>query len=253
MSKAKGIQNHAFFKLGKAPVKADKRNFQLAALLKAPPSTPAQYDFDLTHPGIPTPMFANDVHGDCVMAGRAHVTLRFEDIEQGSVLMVTDKDVLKEYFKESGGADSGLVMLDSLNEWRQKGWRVGKKNYKIHAFAQITPTHHAEIQAAVYLLTAAYVGVALPLSAQKQIQAGQPWNVVKGVGSAPNSWGGHCVMIPGYNATGPVCVTWGRKQQMTWSFFDKYCDEAYAIVDGKDSAKSKLDVTKLMDALNGLK
>jgi len=60
-------------------------------------------------------------------------------------------------------------------------------------------------------------------------------------------------MIPGYNETGPVCVTWGRKQQMTWSFFDKYCDEAYAIVDDKDSAKSKLDVAKLVAALNSLK
>jgi hypothetical protein len=47
--------------------------------------------------------------------------------------------------------------------------------------------------------------------------------------------------------------TWGRKQQMTWAFFDKYCDEAYAIVVDKDSAKSKLDVQKLVDALNSLK
>jgi len=253
MSKAKGIQSHAFFKLGKAPAKTDKRTFQFAALLKTPPPTPAQYDFDLTHPGIPTPMFANDVHGDCVMAGRAHVTLRFEDIEQGSILMISDQDVLKEYFKESGGADSGLNILDSLNEWRHTGWRAAKKNYKIHAFAQVTPKNHAEVKAAVYLLTAAYIGLALPKSAQAQIQAGQPWGVVSGPSAAPNSWGGHCVMVPGYNETGPVCVTWGRKQQMTWAFFDKYCDEAYAIVDDKDSAKSKLDVAKLVAALNSLK
>ena len=32
------------------------------------------------------------------MAGRAHQTLRFEDIEQGSVLMIADKDVHKEYY-----------------------------------------------------------------------------------------------------------------------------------------------------------
>jgi len=119
-------------------------------------------------------MFANDVHGDCVMAGRAHVTLRFEDIEQGSILMISDQDVLKEYFKESGGADSGLNILDSLNEWRHTGWRAAKKNYKIHAFAQVTPTNHDEVQAAVYLLTAAYIGLALPQSAQAQIQTGQP-------------------------------------------------------------------------------
>jgi hypothetical protein len=103
------------------------------------------------------------------------------------------------------------------------------------------------------LLTATYVGVSLPKSAQAQIQTGQPWDVVSGTSAVPNSWGGHCVMMPGYNATGQVCVTWGRKQQMSWAFFDKYCDEAYAIVDYKDSAKSKLNVQKWVAALNSLK
>jgi len=254
MSTAKGIQHHAFFKLGKAPAKADARNFKFAALLKkVPPRTPPQYDFDVLHPGIPTPMFANDVHGDCVIAARAHLTLRFEHIEQGSVLMISDNDVVKEYWKESGGADDGLNMLDSLKAWRQTGWLAAGFPYKINAFAQITPTGHDEVQAAIYLLTAAYVGLALPKSAQAQIQTGQPWAVASGPADAPNSWGGHCVMIPGYNATGPVCVTWGRKQQMSWAFFDKYCDEAYAIVDDKDSATSKLDVSKLLEALHSLR
>src|SRR6185369_9815394 len=96
MAKAKGIQVHKLFKLGKAPAKKDKRNLQFTTLLRAAaPALPAAYDFDTTHAGIPTPMFGNDVHGDCVIAGRAHQTLRFEDIEQGSVLMITDKEVLK--------------------------------------------------------------------------------------------------------------------------------------------------------------
>ena len=256
MPKSKGIHAHKLFKLGKAPVKTDARNFKLAALLKAPPPAPAQYDFDLAHPGIPMPMFGNDVYGDCVIAARAHLTLRFEDIEQGSILMITDKTVLKEYFKETGGPDSGLIILNSLNEWRHQGWRPTSKknNYKIHAFAQINQSNHGEVKSAVYLLTAAYIGVALPKSAQSQIQTGQIWDVVSGPESAPNSWGGHCVIIPGYNPTGPVCVTWGRKQQMTWAFFDKYCDEAYAIVDEVDKKKGKtgIDVQKLMEYLDSL-
>jgi hypothetical protein len=32
---------------------------------------------DTTHSGISTPMFANDVRGDCVLAGHAHQALRF--------------------------------------------------------------------------------------------------------------------------------------------------------------------------------
>src|SRR2546429_9878615 len=139
MPKSKGIHAHKLFKLGKAPVKTDARNFKLAALLKAPPPAPAQYDFDLAHPGIPMPMFGNDVYGDCVIAARAHLTLRFEDIEQGSVLMITDKTVLKEYFKENGGPDSGLIILNSLNKMAQQGKRTtsNTKKYQINAFGQI--------------------------------------------------------------------------------------------------------------------
>ena len=85
MAKAKGIHAHKVFKLGKASAKKDKRNLKFATLLRAAPALPDSYDFDTTHPGIPTPMFGNDTHGDCVIAGRAHQTLRFEDIEQGSV------------------------------------------------------------------------------------------------------------------------------------------------------------------------
>src|SRR6266545_1991492 len=105
MVKSKGIDRHPIFKLGKAPAKRDARNLMFAAILKAPVALPKEYDFDLKHPGIPTPMFANDDYGDCVIAGRAHQTLRFELIEQGSVMMIPDAQVLKEYFKETGGAD----------------------------------------------------------------------------------------------------------------------------------------------------
>ncbi|MBI3877728.1 MAG: hypothetical protein HY300_17510, partial [Verrucomicrobia bacterium] len=77
MSKARGIHAHKVFKLGKASARQDERNLKLAAILKAPPPAPAAYDFDVKHPGIPTPMFANDAHGDCVIAARAHLTLRF--------------------------------------------------------------------------------------------------------------------------------------------------------------------------------
>jgi hypothetical protein len=41
---------------------------------------------------------------------------------------------------------------------------------------------------------------------------------------------------------------------MTWAFFDKYCDEAYAIIDAPDSTKLKkiIDAEKLRQYLNDL-
>ena len=255
MARASGIQLHPFFKLGKAPAKRDARNLKFAAILRAPPAVPAEYDFDTTHPGIPMPMFANDVLGDCVIAGRAHQTLRFELIEQGKIITITDKAVKKEYFKETGGPDSGLIVLDSLKEWRSGGWRVGRRVLRIEAFSEIVPRDRPGLKQAVFLDMGAGLGLQLPLSARDQIDAGKPWDAAGGARGKPNSWGGHYVYVPGYTTTGPVCVTWGRKQQMTWAFFDKYCDEAYAIIDAINTKKKKkaLDQKKVTAFLSKLK
>jgi len=198
-------------------------------------------------------MFGNDVYGDCVIAGRGHQTLRFEDIEQGSVLMITDKYVLKEYFKETGGPDSGLVVLDSLNKWHQKGWKVGKHTYKIQAFAEVDFTNHQEVRQATFADVGVGLGIQLPNSAKTQIQTGQPWDVTTGPDSTPGSWGGHYVYVPGYTPSGPVCVTWGRKQQMTWAWLAKYCDEAYSIFDATNRfTKTMMDKAKTTAFLNTL-
>ena len=240
MAKAKGLHTHQIFKLGKGAAKRDKRNFKFGALLRAAPVLPASYDFDTKHSGIPTPMFANDALGCCVISGRAHQTLRFEDIEQGSVLMIADKDVTKEYFKETNGVDSGLVVLDSLSLWRHKGWKVGKHKYVIQAYAEVDRADHDLMRQAIYSDVGVGIGVNLPNSAKSAMQTGQPWAATTGPGSVPGSWGGHYVYVCGYTPSGPVCVTWGRKQQMTWAWFDKYCDEAYAIFDARNNFKKAI-------------
>src|SRR4030095_5696937 len=111
MAAAKGIQRHPLFKLGKAPAKRDARNLKLKTILRAPIKVPTEYDFDTSHHGVPTPVFANDRYGDCVIAGRAHQTLRFELIEQKTIIDITDEDVIKEYFLETGGGDAGPMRL----------------------------------------------------------------------------------------------------------------------------------------------
>jgi hypothetical protein len=148
------------------------------------------------------------------------------------------------------------VVLDSLKAWRKAGWRAAKHPYRIAAFAEIHRSDHNEVKAAIFLLSGAGVGLALPRSAQTQIQAGKPWDVVSGPNAKPNSWGGHYVCCSGYTQSGPVCVTWGRKQQMTWAFFERYADEAYAIVDDVDKwrkGKPGIDVKKLLEFLAALK
>jgi hypothetical protein len=252
MTPSTGTPLSRIVQFGKAPAKRDKRNLQLSTILKAPPKLPAEYDFDVQHNGIPTPMFANDYHGDCVIAGRAHQTLRFEDAEQKKILPITDTDVLNEWHKENGGTENGLSVLDSLKLWRTKGWKAAGKTYKIKLFAEIDRKNHDEVKRTVYADVGCGLGFALPDSALPEFHAGKPWTQTTGPAKQEN---GHYVYVPGYTATGPVGVTWGRKQQMSWAFFEKYCDEAYAVIDAADTVKKQqlLNEKKVDAFLAGLK
>jgi hypothetical protein len=75
----------------------------------------------------------------------------------------------------------------------------------------------------------------LPASAQDQ----KVWEVGHGKGSEKGSWGGHAIAIVDYDKDGLVCVTWGAELRMTWSFFARYCDEAYAAISQDYFTRSK--------------
>jgi len=259
-SKTNFLKVHPFLKTGKTAPKRDKRNIKLNAVLKKIPAVPAQWDFDLdvAKTPIPTPVFANDWLGDCVIAGRAHMTIRFEYFEQnGAILPITDKQVIAEYKREGGSMEEGkqgLNMLNSLNSWRKDGWKAAAKKYSIYAFAELDRSNSTDIKVAVRYLSGVYTGFALPNCWQEQFQRGQRWDVVAGPEGKPNPRNGHCVYICGYTKEGPVCITWGKKQPMTWKFFTACCDEAYAIVDNKDPflKNSPVDITKLKAILEAI-
>lgn len=237
--------NIEMLRLGKAPATEDDRTIKMASILrKTMPPPPLTYNFDAEHPGCLVPMHENDKHGDCVMVARAHMTTRLELIEQSQVIPITDADVLREYFKESGGADSGLNMLQSLKAWRL-GWTAARRKYSIHAFASVRPANKMQVAQAIYIMHGCYSGVMLPKSAQSQL--GKLWTITRGRDAAAGSWGGHCMAICGYNIVGPIFMTWGAKQQATWAWFAAYCDEAYGIVDNADAwlTKATIDVEKL--------
>ena len=106
------------FKFGKLPQKIDKRTIQLDTIFISQnlPVLPITYDTDSELVNFSdNHMYLNDKIGDCVMAGRGHMTLRFEDFEQLKVINITDKEIENEYFAETGGGDDGLVMLDSCS------------------------------------------------------------------------------------------------------------------------------------------
>lgn len=226
-------------KLGKQPAKKDKRNFLLSDIIKIDRryKLPEQYDIDKDYlkKNIPNPMYANDRYGCCVITEQAHHTRRFECVEQKKVINFTDNDIIREYLRQSGGVDSGLYLLDSLNEWRQHGL----KSYTIKAFAQLQLRDNELVKQAIFNKLGLKIGLLLPITAQKEFENGQVWSKTSG---KINSWGGHCVYLYGYNSKGPFCVTWGKVQGMTWAFYNKYCDEAYTVIDSSNTKGIKHSV-----------
>lgn len=242
-------------KLGKKPAKIDRRTIPFKCCLKILPPIPEVFDLEAGK-NIPSPMFANDKYGDCVIAGRAHHTLRFEHIEQKKILNITDDEILNQYWKEGKRfcfdkkPDRGLVMLDSLKWWRNKGWTADGQWYNIWAFAKLNKFDRYEVRAAIYLLNGIYIGLMLPNSARNQ----DIWSIVSS-DNIPGSWGGHCVYIPPiWTSHLLTCITWGDEKSMTWDFFKTYCDEAYAIVDNKNHflPDSPIDVELLQSYLDEL-
>jgi hypothetical protein len=238
-------------RLGKLPAKYDRRTIPLKAILRKEllPPLPESYDIDQALSGIDdSRVFGNDQYGDCVIAARAHQTLRFEKYEQGRQIEIADQEVIDQYFRESGGLDSGLYMLNSLKEWRKNGWPVGEKTYTIYAFALVDWKDHEEVMHCIHLLGGINFGMLVYERDIEQFLAGEDWELKPYSGALK---GGHGVYlfkyVTGYNRDSLTCMTWGRKQRMTWDFWDARLDEAYGIVDNRNDwlENSPVDVKKL--------
>lgn len=61
-----------------------------------------------------------------------------------------------------------------------------------------------------------------------------------------------------YDVLGITCRTWGALQPVTWSFWEAYCEEAYAIVSndyltGKKTTSQGFNLQQLQADLQDLK
>ncbi|MCI0643217.1 MAG: hypothetical protein L0Y70_29460 [Gemmataceae bacterium] len=232
------------FRTGKLEVKKDSRTLKAAELLAGTAvDLPGEFDIDLDDvPQIVAHgnrMYRNNKWGCCVISGRAHQTLRFELLETGRIIPLTDEEVEDQYFRETGGRnrDDGLVLLESLKRWRNEGWTAGGRNLKIFVYASINKANREEIKTAIIMRMGIGIGLSLPDNATAEFASGREWVDV----SRPRGGGGgHYVYVTGYNSDGLTCVTWAQKQHMSWRFFERYCDEAYAIVDHQQTLDPSL-------------
>jgi GNAT superfamily N-acetyltransferase len=215
-------------RLGKLPVRHDVRTLQLARYVDtaALPAPPATYD-ETAH--VPEwPMYANDRIGDCTCAAAGHMIEAWTAAASGTAVEVSEAEVLAAFDRvkvvDPATGEEGAVELDVLKDWRKTG--VG--GHRIGAFAAVPAHDHGLVRTASYLFGGVYIGIALPVTAQRQ----HVWDWTGSLtGPArPGSWGGHAVDVVRYDADTLTVVTWGSLTEMTWAFWDRYVDECYGLL-----------------------
>jgi hypothetical protein len=218
--------DHSLMRLGKKAPKRDLRTLMLAKYTTALPPSPSVVDWSgkINNLGV---MLNNNL-GDCTCAGIGHIIQTWTSQTTGQVI-VSDADILNLYEKACGynpadpSTDQGGVEIDVLNYWKSNPI----SNHALDAYCAIDTSIRDDVYDSIWLFGAAYIGVALPISAQTQ----ETWDVAGDgkTGSAePGSWGGHAVPVVAVMPEGLICITWGQFKHLTWNFWHTYCDEAYA-------------------------
>ena len=249
------MADHSKMKLGRKAIKTDTRTLAFGDYLTPalpPPPPAADWTKGITSWG----MMLNDTLGDCTIAGCGHAVQVWTANTSG-IVTVPDPTI-ESYYEQWDGyvpgnpnTDNGGVELDVLNDWQKNGLA----SHELLAFADPFPSKLVEIQQSIALFGGVYIGLSLPLTAQKQ----DVWDVVPNGGdnADPGSWGGHAVFVPKYDANGFTCITWGQPKIITLAFWKKYCDEAHTLLSpdwiAAQGAPSGFDLAQLQADLKAIR
>lgn len=219
----------ANLKLGRKAVKTDSRTLKLAKYTLALPAAPATCDWTkgITAWGA----MLNDQLGDCTIAGCGHA-IQVCGVNVGYSF---DKETLPDGTIESAysawdgyvpgdpSTDVGGVELDVLNDFK----RDGLGGHHLIGFADPAVSNQAEIHQAIYLFGGCYIGFNVPNFIMSGDGPPAVWDVVADDGGID---GGHCVFCCGYDASTITFISWGSVYKMTTAFWNKYVDEAHALL-----------------------
>ena len=185
------------------------------------------------------PMYFNDVIGDCVAACMGHMVQQSSTYGTGLPVVLPPSAILKVY-EDVGGyvpddpnnptsnqTDAGMSMQDALQYWKT----VGIGGHKILGWAEIDPTNMVEMFWGIQWFGNAFVGLALPNSAQGE---GVDWTVQRGgvypPNNQPGSWGGHCVPYFAASPFSRTFISWAQEGKLSPNFHLDYCDELYTVL-----------------------
>lgn len=211
-------------KLGKLPRKEHPLTLDLSKYVKlADPPRAFAYEYNISD----WTMMGNDKIGDCTFASPGHLEMEWSSRTYGLYIpslqdIIRGYSAVSGYDPQTGMNDNGCVITDVLEYWRT----TGIANRKILGWAQIDTSNITAIKQAITIFGGLDIGFNVTETAMNEFSSGQAWNNT----SDKNIVGGHCVCVLGYGSLGCTCITWAKRQQMSWEFWKTYVDEAYAII-----------------------
>jgi hypothetical protein len=257
------------FRLGRLARSYDKRIPMLHTLMEGIVPQPVKPAVDYTK-GMPTNlgMMLNDTLGDCTCAAYYHAIQVWTYNALGPAQMVTvpDKDVedLYEqacgYKPAKGGEGPGGNEQHVLTFILKKGAPSGpsrQQRHQLDAFVEVDVKNTDNIKRTINDCGVAYIGFNVPQYMMPPNQ--NPLSVWDIDPKGDNTIvGGHAVVLAGYDVAGARVISWGGYYTMTWAFFAKFVDEAYAIADPdwisvKKTTPGGLSLQQLEQAMQALK
>ena len=250
-------------KLGRKPRTFNPKVPHMSAMLGAMDSLPApppavDWTKGITNFG----MMLNDQLGDCTCAAVYHAR-QIWTANTGVEKTESDNTVLSLYEAVAGyvpgdmNTDNGAVEQEVLAYLLNTGAPLddGQRD-KIIAFVEVDPRNIDDVKRTINDCGVAYIGIEVPNSLMSSPDVAPLWKVDH---NNRGIEGGHAIILVGYDSVGPYLISWGQKYQMTWEFFQTYCDEVYAIADNSwisATGKTPLgmavsDLQKLMSAIRG--
>lgn len=231
-------------KLGRLPRAYDPRvphHAALKAMLRANAvARPALLDRVDHVAGLPADLGAmlNTELGDCTCAAFYHFLQVITQQALGYTVTEPDSCVLQMYEEAAGyrhsdpSTDKGAVEQDVLRYLLNTGAPMSDgTRHTIRSYVEIDVTNLDDVMECVQEFGACYIGLSVPSGFMEDVG-----NTVRVWDARPNYGaieGGHAVIITGFNRAAQTLdlISWGTRWTMTFSFWRKYVDEAYALVD----------------------
>jgi hypothetical protein len=237
---------------GRVSYKHDERTLKLRDIineLDKVKKIPAQHNWgNRIKPDHNWGDYGNLKLNNCTFVTAAYLLMIWKSYKEDRIYRPGVKQIVNDYSKlikdnRKGGKSINTLLNEGgkpieaikvLKHWRKKGI----DGHKIVAFAKLTFNHKKdqkeELKRAVYLYGGCYIGINIPRSVEKQWQQNKKWTIVPGLprGDARRKlWFSHALLVTGYNEKELRVVTFGKEEIMTWAFYEKYVDEAYAVFD----------------------